>query len=323
VQNAPPEPELLTDGSEPMGALLREIAALASSPLPILILGPTGCGKELVAREVHRRSGRAGPLVPVNCAALAEGLLESELFGHERGAFTGASRSRRGAVAAAHQGTLFLDEVADLPPRIQSMLLRVVQEREVPRVGSDRCLRVDVRFLSATNRPLEAMAAAGAFREDLLFRLRGAALRVPALGERRHEFPFLVPRLLARAAQNLGQKPPVPAPGLAQALAVRSWPGNVRELLSALAYAILRRGEGPLAPGDVPGEAARAAGTWKQATRDFQRRLLQDALAASGYRPAEAAQALGLARPALYATARRLGVEVVSGWPFGTGPRRT
>jgi len=307
--NAPPEPELLTDGSEPMGALLRELEAVAPTGLPVLLLGPTGSGKELLARDLHRRSGRRGPLVPVNCAALAEGTLESELFGHVRGAFTGAHQGRKGAVACAHGGTLFLDEVADLPPRIQSMLLRVVQEQEIPRVGSDRLLRADVRFVAATNRPLEAMAASGSFREDLLFRLGGAILRVPSLRERRHEFPFLVPLLAVRA----GGARPAPAleRGLPQALARLSWPGNVRELLHALGRALLRSGGGPLGPAHFPELARTAPGaTWTEATRNFQRALLQEALAANGFCVAEAARSLGLARAALYGVARRLGVEL-------------
>jgi len=170
-------PLLTTDGSEPMGAVLRDLARVAPSRLPILILGPTGCGKELAARELHRLSGREGPLVPVNCAAFSESLMESEVFGHVRGAFTGALRDRTGAIEAAEGGTLFLDEVADLSPRLQSLFLRVLQEREVRRVGGEGARRVDVRFVAATHRPLEALAAAGAFRWDLLFRLRCSGCR--------------------------------------------------------------------------------------------------------------------------------------------------
>ena len=319
-----PPPEgglLLTDGSEPMASVLRELDRVAASDLPVLILGPTGSGKELAARELHQRSGRSGALVAVNCSAFAEGLLESELFGHVKGAFTGADRDRRGAIEAARGGTLFLDEVADLSPRLQSLLLRVLQEREVRRVGSDHAVKVDVRFAAATHRALEALTAAGAFRRDLLFRLQGAVLTLPPLSARRHEFPFLVPRLLVRAAEAAKRPVPALAPGLPQALARHPWPGSVRELLHALERALLRCEGDTLKAAHFPElEAPAALGrTWEEATRSFQRRLLLDALQAHRFRVAEAAETLGLARPALYATARRLGVDLVAERAGGDG----
>ncbi|WLT31558.1 sigma 54-interacting transcriptional regulator [Geothrix sp. PMB-07] len=305
---------LLTDGSDPMASVLRELDRVAGSELPVLILGPTGSGKELAAGEVHQRSGRQGPLVAVNCSAFAEGLLESELFGHVKGAFTDAHRDRRGAIEMARGGTLFLDEVADLSPRLQSLLLRVLQEREIRRVGSDHAVKVDVRFVAATHRPMEDLAAAGSFRRDLLFRLQGAVLNLPALCERRHEFPFLLPHLTLRAAEAVKRPVPALAPGLAQALSRLPWPGNVRELLHALERAILRCEDGALRPRhfpelDVPLLQSR---TWDEATRTFQRRLLLDTLQACQFRVAEAAEILGLARPALYATAKRLGIDLVA-----------
>ena len=303
---------LLTDGSEPMATLLRELERVAHSDLPVLILGSTGSGKELAARELHLRSGRTGPLVAVNCSAFAEGLLESELFGHLKGAFTGADRDRRGAVEAARGGTLLLDEVADLSPRLQSLLLRVLQEGEIRRVGSDHSVKVDVRFAAATHRSLEELASAGTFRRDLLFRLQGAVLLLPSLAQRRHEFPFLLPRLVLRAAQAARRPVPTVAPGLPQALARLPWPGNVRELLHMLERAILRCEDGTLKPHHFPELEAPIllARTWDEATRTFQRRLLLDTLQACGFRVADAAEALGLARPALYATAKRLGVDL-------------
>nr|WP_306672500.1 sigma-54 dependent transcriptional regulator [Geothrix fuzhouensis] len=305
---------LLTDGSEPMASILRELDRVATSDLPVLILGATGTGKELAARELHHRSGRSGPLVAVNCSAFAEGLLESELFGHTKGAFTGADRDRRGAIEAARGGTLFLDEVADLSPRLQSLLLRVLQEREIRRVGSDQSIRVDVRFAAATHRPLDELTEAGSFRRDLLFRLQGAVLRLPPLTARRHEFPFLVPRLVVKAAAAAKRPVPALAPGLSQALSRLSWPGNVRELLHALERGILRCEGGTLKSAHVPELEAPAlqARTWDDATRAFQRRFLLDTLQACDFRMAEAAQTLGLARPALYATARRLGVDLAA-----------
>jgi DNA-binding NtrC family response regulator len=295
-----------------MASVLAELARVARSRLTLLLLGPSGCGKELAAREAHHRSGRSGPLVAVNCSAFAESLMESELFGHVKGAFTGAGRDRRGAIECAQGGTLFLDEVADLSPRLQSLFLRVLQEREVRRVGAERGLRVDVRFLAATHRPLDALAAAGRFRQDLLYRLQGAVLTLPALAERRHEFPYLVPRLVAQVAGETGQTAPELQPDLPQLLAGLAWPGNFRELLHALERAMLRCGPGPLEARHFPELAAAppGSGAWGDATRDFQRRLLLDTLRRHRFQVAAAARALGLARPALYATARRLGLDL-------------
>jgi transcriptional regulator with AAA-type ATPase domain len=317
----PPLPEapiesgtgLLSDGSEPMATLLRELARVAPSMLPVLVLGPTGSGKELAARELHRLSGRPGELVAVNCSAFAESLLESELFGHVKGAFTGADRERPGAIESAQRGTLFLDEIADVSPRVQSMLLRVLQEREVRKVGGEKAVSVDVRFVAATHKPLEALTAQGAFRQDLLFRLKGTVLRMPPLAERRHEFAFLLPRLAARAAKELGRPLPDLDAALPQALARLDWPGNVRELRHALDRAILRCGEGPLTPAHFPELDAPAVEIrrWSDATHAFQRQLLLATLRRHAFNMADTADALGLARPALYLTAKRLGIDLI------------
>lgn len=316
-REAPPRTEggrLLTDGSEPMASVLRELERAAPTPLPVLILGPTGSGKELAAQELHRRSGRSGPLVPVNCSAFVETLMESELFGHVKGAFTGADRDRRGSIEAAEGGTLFLDEVADLSARLQSLFLRVLQEHEVRRVGSDRAVRVDVRFVAATHKNLESLAAAGLFRRDLLYRLEGATLRLPSLRERRHEFPYLVPRLLLRAAEGLGRPVPDLALGLPQALGRLPWEGNFRELRHALDRALLRCGNGPLTPEHFPElqRPAAKARTWQEATHAFQRDFLLEALRRARFNAADAADQLGLARPALYTTAKRLGLDLAA-----------
>ena len=295
-----------------MGAVLRELERVAPSRLPILVVGPTGCGKELAARELHRRSGRRGPLVAVNCSAFAESLMESEVFGHVKGAFTGALRDRVGAIEAAEGGTLFLDEVAELSPRLQVLLLRVLQEREVCRVGSTGSRKVDVRFVAATHACLEDLARAGRFRWDLLFRLQGSILALPGLEARRHEFGFLLPRLVAGLALEAGRDAPLLAPGLAQALGERSWPGNFRELRHCLERALLRCSGDVLHGGHFPELQAtpRSLDNWEEATRRFQRELLLETLRRHGFRVAEAARALGMARPAVYAAAKRLGVPL-------------
>ena len=304
---------LLTDGTEPMAAVMRELGRVAPSRLPVLVLGPTGSGKELAARELHRLSQRRGQWVAVNCAAVSETLMESEIFGHVKGAFTGALRDRIGAIEAATDGTLFLDEVAELSPRLQALQLRVLQEQELRRLGSVRSQQVNVRFVAATHRSLETLAEAGIFRWDLLFRLRGSVLELPSLAARRHEFPYLVPRLLASLALDVGHPAPPVAPGLAEALAAVAWPGNFRELRHSLERALLRCGAGPLGPEHFPEvrEACPPARrSWAEATRVFQRELLLETLRRHRFSMAQAARELGLARPALYAAARRLGVEL-------------
>ena len=305
---------LLTDGSEPMASVLAELARVAPSALPVLILGPTGSGKELTALEIHERSGRRGPFRPINCSEYAETLLESELFGHMKGAFTNADRDRKGAIESAEGGTLFLDEVADLSPRLQSLFLRVLQEKEIRRVGSDRVHPVDVRFLAATHRSLEQMVASGAFRRDLYYRLKGVVLTLPSLRERRHEFPSLLPRLTTRIAQEARLTAPEIAPGLASALARLPWPGNFRELRHAIESALLRCTEGVLKAAHFPELEASPvpAGGWNEATRCFQHSLLLNTLQQHRFHITDTAQSLGLTRPALYTAARRLGLDLLA-----------
>jgi DNA-binding NtrC family response regulator len=224
------------------------IAALAriarGSAVPVLFLGPTGAGKEVLAREVHAQSGRAGPFVAVNCGALPTTLVEALLFGHVKGAFSGAARDEVGFVRSADGGTLFLDEIGDLPPTSQAALLRVLQEREVIPVGATRAQSVDVRVLAATHRPLEALTSTGAFRADLLARLKGYAHRLPALHDRMPDFGVLLADVLADVAGPRAPRLTFDAQA-ARALLAYDWPHNIRELHLAMASAVA------LATGDV------------------------------------------------------------------------
>jgi aliphatic sulfonates family ABC transporter substrate-binding protein len=234
-------------------ALLKRIERLAPTEATVLITGETGVGKEIVARHVHDRSARSGgPFVAVNCGALTPSLLESELFGHEKGAFTGALASKAGWFEAATSGTLFLDEVGDLPLAAQVKLLRVLQEREVVRVGSRRPTSIDVRVIAATNVDLEAAVADGAFREDLFYRLHVALLPVAPLRERPRDVLPLARHFLIGCARRLGLEPPALAPDAAERLLAHHWPGNIRELENAIYQAALVACDGVVTADDLP-----------------------------------------------------------------------
>ncbi len=215
---------------------LERVCSVARSPTPILITAPTGSGKELLAKEIHEQSQRTGPLVPVNCGAIASTLIEAELFGHRKGAFSGATEDRVGLIAASSKGTLFLDEIADLPLGAQAALLRVLQDHEVRRVGDTTTEKVDLRVIAATHHDLEAMVAAGSFREDLYARIAGATVSLPSLAERREDLGILVTTLLARmgALQDFAG---FDVSALTAMLAY-SWPRNIRELEHALSSAL-------------------------------------------------------------------------------------
>ncbi len=222
----------LVGQSEPMEALAARLARVAATDIPVLVLGETGTGKELVARQIHAQSARArGPFVAENCGAFAEGVLSSELFGHEPGAFTGATGRRRGLFEQAHGGTLFLDEVGELAPRVQATLLRVLQDGTLRRVGGEGRVRVDVRVIAATHRDLGAMVREGTFREDLYYRLRGATLELPPLRQRLGDLALLVDVFAREARPASSGRPPLQvSPEAMRALARYAWPGNVREL---------------------------------------------------------------------------------------------
>ena len=226
--------------SRVMQRVYMEIGRVAATPVSVLIRGATGTGKELIARALYQHSNRADkPFIAVNCAAIPESLLESELFGHERGAFTGAESRRIGRFEQAHQGTIFLDEIGDLNPHTQTKLLRVLQERCIQRVGGDLLIPVDVRVLAATHLDLEAAMQNNEFREDLYYRLSVVTIRLPTLAERSEDIPELVKYFIQRHASELGIQNPSVHPQAISLLQVSPWPGNVRELENAIRQALL------------------------------------------------------------------------------------
>ena len=239
--------------SPAMQRLFELIENVALSDAPVMIQGQSGTGKELVARAIHDVSlRRSKPFVKVNCAALNENLLESELFGHVKGAYTGADRSRAGRFETAHEGTIFLDEIGDIPLKTQVKLLRVLEEKEIERVGDHKSIPVDVRIISATNRDLDALIAQGVFREDLFFRINVFPLRCPALSERKEDIPMIVQNFIEQNMKKSGKKILGLTSEAMEKLMVYSWPGNVRELRNAIEYAFVLCSGGWIEAGHLP-----------------------------------------------------------------------
>jgi len=232
--------EEIIGSSKPIRQLLKQVEKVAPLDSTVLILGKTGTGKELVARAVHRRSKRANrPFIRVNCAAIPQSLIASELFGHEKGAFTGAVQRRVGRFEAANGGTLFLDEVGELPMETQIALLRVLQEKEFERVGSNHPISVDVRFIAATNRDLRGAVAAGTFRSDLFYRLNVFPIRAPSLRERVEDIPLLVQYFVARYSKESGKSIRHIGKQTLEHLRGYHWPGNIRELQNVVERALI------------------------------------------------------------------------------------
>ena len=246
--------------SPAMREVYRLVRLVAPTPASVLLVGETGTGKEVLARAIHRLSPRTeGPYVRVNCCALAESLLESELFGHVKGAFTGAIDNKTGRFEAAHGGTIFLDEISSMSPKLQVKLLRVLQEKEFERVGESRTIRVDTRVIAATNQYLEDEVIAGRFRDDLYYRLNVVALELPPLRERREDIPALARFFLERHSEEHRRDAPELTPEIIQILLDHDWPGNVRELENYMERAVVLSGGGPLTPDLLtpPGQGAR------------------------------------------------------------------
>ena len=240
-------------GSRAMRGVTDTASRVAASDTTVLLEGESGTGKELLAKAIHVNSPRSrGPFVTVNCAAIPENLLESELFGHRRGAFTGAVADRQGKFESASRGTIFLDEVGELPLLLQVKILRVLQEREVDKVGDTRPIKVDVRVIAATNRDLEKMTADGGFREDLYYRLAVVSIRVPPLRERSDDIPLLVDHFLAKHAERLDRPRPAVDKAVYSAFNLYAWPGNIRELENVVERALVLDRDGLLGLDDLP-----------------------------------------------------------------------
>jgi len=321
-------PELdrsLVGSSPPMLRMKEAIAAVAASDYTVLVRGESGTGKELVAASIHRLSSRGQrPFVTVNCPAIPEHLLESELFGHVKGAFTGADKARRGLFVAARGGTILLDEIGDVPMSVQTKLLRVLQEREVRPVGSSETVKVDVRILASTNQDLEARIQAGQFREDLFYRLNVLTVATPPLRDRREDIPLLAAYFLEQACREMGLPSKTLGPEAMACLSARPWPGNVRELQSfvrrltvfcpveQVGMAHLRQAEGGRVEGCAPRQAA-ALAPYKQAKAhvldEFTRSYLEQVLEKTGGNVSEAARISGIERVSLQKIMKRMGAK--------------
>ncbi len=306
-------------------AVMREVHALiakvAPTDAPVLIEGESGTGKELVARAIHQHSGRHNKrFVAINCASIPEQLLESELFGHEKGAFTGAERTKMGLFEVAHKGTLFLDEIAELPLALQAKLLRAIQEHEIQRVGGLHTISVDVRLIAATNRNLLSAVEERSFRSDLYYRLNVISICLPPLRERREDIPLLVDYFMARAAQRLRRPVPILSPEALAVLERYPYPGNVRELENIIERLMVLCDKPIIEPEDLPLEvrSLHSAATasppaypldYRRAREEFERSYLEQLLRHTRGNVTEASRLSGISRRHLYEKFERLGIR--------------
>ena len=302
--------------TEVMLNLFETIENVARSNTPVMIMGESGTGKELVARAIHRASARSDkPYIKVNCAALNENLLESELFGHVKGAYTGAERARIGRFEAAHGGTLFLDEVGDIPPSIQIKLLRVLEDKKIERVGDNRPVDVDVRIVTATHKNLEALIGEGLFREDLFFRINVFPLKCPSLVERHEDIPLIAQSFIRRNAVSSGKKILGLTPEALETLSAYDWPGNVRELRNAIEYAFVLCQSGGIGLSHLPPKIVHGTGAVPRECAPDPvcvegRETLLEVLRRTGGNQSEAARIMGVSRVTIWKRMKKYGIDV-------------
>jgi two-component system response regulator HydG len=312
-------PELVGSGDK-MAVVRRTVEKVAASDTTVFVAGESGTGKELVARAIHRLSKRAnGPFIKVNCGALTETLLESELFGHERGAFTGAIKQKLGRFELADGGTLFLDEVGDVPPAMQVKLLRALQEQEFERVGGEAPIKVDVRVVSATNKEIEAEVSAGRFRQDLYFRLHVLPVKLPPLRERREDIPLLCSHFVAKLGPKTNARVRAVGDAALGRIMAYHWPGNVRELENAIEQSLVFAEGDEITPAALPqflqggGEEDRLDVprelSLPEILDDLERQLILKAYAKAGRVKTETARLLGIKTSALYYKLEKYGIE--------------
>ncbi|KDA54273.1 Fis family transcriptional regulator [Thermoanaerobaculum aquaticum] len=305
--------ELVVGESEAMKRVMSLVETVAPTETTVMIRGESGTGKELIARLIHANSPRAfGPLVAVNCGALPEGVLESELFGHERGAFTGAVARRKGKLELADGGTLFLDEVGEISPKVQVELLRVLEEKQLVRVGGTQPVRVDFRVVCATNRDLEQAVREGTFREDLYYRLAVFRIDLPPLRERKEDILPIANHYLKKFADAMGRKVTGFSPKAQELLLSYPWPGNIRELINAVERALVVCREGPVLPEHLPITPSKPVSLPKDddlSLEAVERRHIEYVLERCSYNITQAAKLLGIDRVTLYNRMRRYGIN--------------
>jgi DNA-binding NtrC family response regulator len=307
---------------EKMRRLMAQVERVAASETRVCILGETGTGKELIARTIHEKSHRSqGPFITLNCAAVPAELIESELFGHEKGSFTGAASRHIGKFEQAHEGTLFLDEIGDMPVAMQAKLLRVLEQGEVERIGGDKPVKVNVRVVVATHRNLEEQVRQGGFRQDLFHRIYVFPVVLPPLRERLEDVPVLIAHFAAQIAKQNGWKEVSFGDDALHALQAQSWPGNIRELRNVVERILLFADSDqvtaatvaaalPSQPGQGAGASFAASGTLSQRVEQFERQMILDEIKRNNHHITNTAKALGLERSHLYKKCQQLGIDL-------------